>query len=196
VVTIGDKHYTRYTTYGLRDWAGSAIPKYYGSISTSLTWKNFDFSVLCTYSLGGKLRSSQYQSLMEATANPTALHQNILKSWNGVPAGMTENDPNRIDPNGIPVVDWQRSTYTNSMSTRWIQSSAYFVVKNVNLTYRIPKNICTKLNFQDLRVMLSTDNLLSLTAMRGINPQQSTSGGQSAQFVPYRIASVGITCRF
>ena len=90
LVQIGDNYYTTYTTYAKRDWSGSAIPKVYGSISTSLQWKNLAFSALFTYSLGGKIYDYSYASLMGMTSNPSAAHKDILNSWKGIPEGMTE----------------------------------------------------------------------------------------------------------
>ena len=52
-----------------KDWQGSALPDVYGSINTSLTWKDLTLSVLCTYSLGGKVYDYNYQGLMYTTTN-------------------------------------------------------------------------------------------------------------------------------
>ena len=54
-VTINDKNYVYNTSYAEKDWQGSALPDVYGSINTALTWKDLTLSVLCTYSLGGKV---------------------------------------------------------------------------------------------------------------------------------------------
>ena len=43
-VVINGKRYTRNTTYASRDWRGSALPTVYGSLSTSLSWKNLTLS--------------------------------------------------------------------------------------------------------------------------------------------------------
>ncbi|KAA6306789.1 hypothetical protein EZS27_041548, partial [termite gut metagenome] len=110
LVMINGKPYSTFTTYAKRDWSGSVIPKAYGSISSSLRWNNFTLSALGTYSFGGKTLDYSYQSLMSMSGSVSTLHSDLLKAWNGVPAGITESSLNRIDPNGIPVVDFERSS--------------------------------------------------------------------------------------
>lgn len=43
---------------------GSRIPDIYGSFSNEFRYKNFDLSVLCTYSVGGKVLDGVYNTLM------------------------------------------------------------------------------------------------------------------------------------
>lgn len=195
VVQIGDDYYTTYTTYAKKDWSGSAIPDVYGSFSTSLSYKNFDFSVLCTYALGGKTMDYSYQSLMSVTATPSAIYKDVLKSWDGIPSGMTENSPDRIDPNGIPIIDYGLSTYTNATSSRFLQDASYLVVKNVTFGYRFPRNITNKLDISTLAVNLSIENLATFTKLRGMNPQQSYSGVNQNAFVTARVFSLGINLK-
>lgn len=193
LVKIGDQYYTTYTTYAKKDWSGSAIPKVYGSFSTALSYKNFDLNALFTYAIGGKTLDYSYQSLMSVTSNPNAIHRDILKSWSGVPEGMTETSPNRIDPEGIPVIDYDRSSKNNATSTRFLQDASYLVVKNVTLAYNLPKPFVKKLDLSNIAVNLSIENLATLTGLKGMNPQQSFSGTNNNAFVTARVYSLGIS---
>src|SRR5699024_10094339 len=111
---INGVYYTTNTTYGRRDWSGSAIPDVFGSFSTELGWKNFTLSGIFTYSIGGKVYDYSYASLMSMSGTPGALHSDILNSWDGAPEGMTETSADRIDPKGTPVIDFTRSAYNNA----------------------------------------------------------------------------------
>ena len=42
--------------------------------------------------------------------NPSSAHEDNLLSWKDIPAGMKEDSPNRIDPNGVPML-YTFSTY-------------------------------------------------------------------------------------
>ena len=196
LVQIGDKYYTTYTTYAKRDWSGSAIPKVYGSLSTSLQWKNLTLSGLFTYSLGGKIYDYSYASLMGMTNNPAAAHKDILNSWNGVPEGMTETSPDRIDPNGTPVINYELSSKNNAQSTRFLTNASYLVIKNITLSYDFPKTLISKINLKSLRLNASIENLATFTHRKGMNPQQNFSGTSSDVLVTPRVFTVGANISF
>lgn len=196
LVQIGDKNYTTYTTYAKKDWSGSAIPNVYGSVSTSLTWKDITLSGLFTYSIGGKVYDYSYASLMGVTSNPSAIHKDVLKSWQGVPEGMTEDSPNRIDPNGIPVINYELSSKNNAQSTRFLTDASYLVIKNIALSYSVPRQLISKLDLNSLTINASVENLATFTKRKGMNPQQSFSGTSSDMLVTPRIFTVGVSVNF
>ncbi|MBR1706660.1 MAG: SusC/RagA family TonB-linked outer membrane protein [Bacteroidales bacterium] len=197
LVTINDVDYVTDITYGIKDWAGSALPKAYGSFNTTLSWKGLSLYVLATYSIGGKLLDSGYQSLLDQRANSAgALHKDVLKSWNGRPEGMTETSADRIDPNGMPVFDMNLSSYNNATSDRWLTDASYLVLKNVTLSYSLPASITRPLGVQGISVNAGIENAFTLTARQGINPQYSFSGGQDATYITARIFNVGAVLKF
>ena len=185
-------------SYGLREWHGSALPKTYGSINTSLTYKGISLSMLGTFSLGGKVYDTNYASLMGMSANSaSALHEDMLQSWNGTPEGITETSPNRIDPNGIPRAAMSTaSQYFGISSSRWLQNASYFVMKNINLGYDFPSKITNKLNIDGLRVYASVENAFTIAARKGMNPQYSYSGGADQTYVTARVVSFGLNLKF
>lgn len=196
VVKIGNEYYSRSTSFGKRDWSGSAIPKVFGAISTSLDWKNLSLSAIGTYAIGGKTIDYSYRSLMSMSGSPYALHSDILKSWDGVPDGMTENSPNRIDPNGIPVIDPTRSSLNNATSTRFLTDGSYFVIKNVSMSYMLPKSLSQKLEFERISLTGSVENLATFTKRQGMNPQQSFAGTSDNVMVAARVFTIGLSVQF
>jgi hypothetical protein len=195
LVTINGKNYSTYHTYAKQDWSGSAIPDVYGSIGSNLSYKNFDFNVMCTYSIGGKTLDYSYQNLMSVTATPHALHKDLLKAWDGVPSGMTETSQNRIDAHGIPVINYGLSTYSDATSDRFLIDASYFVVKNVSLAYNFPKHITDRLDISNLALNLSVENLATFTKLTGMNPQQSFNGTNNNAFVTARVFSLGVNIK-
>lgn len=195
LVQIGDKNYSTYTTYAKKDWSGSAIPDIYGSFSTSLSYKSFDLSLICTYSMGGKTLDYSYQSLMSVTSTPHAIHADVLKAWDGIPAGITATSADRIDPKAIPVINYGLSTYNDALSTRFLQDASYLVVKNINLNYNLPKSITNRLDISNLSVNLSVENLATFTKLKGMNPQQSFAGTSENAFVTARVFSLGVNIK-
>jgi TonB-linked SusC/RagA family outer membrane protein len=197
LVTINGVDYTTDTTYGKKDWCGSAMPKVYGSVKSDLSWKDLSLNILMTYSLGGKVFDSAYYNLMStSSAGADAQHVDILKSWSGVPEGMTETSANRINPNGTPVIDHNLSAYNNAVSDRWLTSASYLVMKNITLTYNLPKNIVRSWGLTGVAVNAGVENAFTVTARQGLNPQYSFSGSQDATYTTARIFNVGATVKF
>ncbi len=196
VVQVNGVNYTTYTTYAERNWSGSAIPDATGSFNTALRWKNFNMGVLFTYGIGGKIIDYTYQGLMSMSGSPSAMHKDILNSWSDVPAGMTETSPNRIDPNGTPVIDYARSQYNNSTSTRFLQDASYLVLKNINLGYSLPKSLVNKMDINGLTINLTVENLVTFTSLQGMNPQQSFNGTNYNYMVTPRVYSLGLNVQF
>ncbi|GHT04376.1 SusC/RagA family TonB-linked outer membrane protein [Bacteroidia bacterium] len=195
-VNINGVDYTYKTTYAKRDYSGSAIPDVSGAFNTSFRYKDFSLNAQFTYALGNKILDYTYQSYMSVTANPRALHADLLKSWNGVPAGMTETSPNRIDPNGIPEVNYYRSADNNATSTRFLKDGSYLTLKVVNLVYTVPKKITDKLDITSARINLTAENLFISTKYKGVNPQQSFSGLQYNYLTTPRVLSLGLNVQF
>ena len=197
LVTINGNDYTTITSYGKKDWCGKATPSVYGAITSNLTWKDLSFGMTFTYSLGGKVYDSSYRSLMTASATSAgALHVDALKAWNGVPEGMTETSPNRIDPNGIPAMDFHHSSDNNTTSDRWLTSGSYLIFKNLNIAYNVPAKLTKVLGLQGLSIMGSVDNLFTLTSRKGLNPQYSFTGTQDATYVSARAFNLGLNIKF
>ena len=196
-VEINGKRYTTQTTYAKRDWRGSALPKVYGSFHTTVTYGGLSFNALLTYQLGGKVYDGAYASLMSTSASSaSALHKDILKSWNGTPEGIEEDSPNRIDKDGIPVVDHYLSQDNNAISDRWLIDASYLVLKNINITYSLPGALVSKLDLESISFSAGVENALTLTKRQGLNPQYNFSGGQDDTYTTPRIFNIGATIKF
>jgi TonB-linked SusC/RagA family outer membrane protein len=197
LVTINGTDYTTDNTYGLKKWAGSASPKVYGAFHSNLSWKNFSMGFLFTYALGGKVYNSSYASLMSTSAaSASALHKDVLKSWNGVPTGMTATSADRIWADGTPLVDHNLSIYTNGVSDRWLTNASYLVLKNINFSYQLPKSIISSLGIQGLLITAGIENAFTLTARKGLNPQYSYNGLEDDTYVTARVYNLGLTVNF
>lgn len=191
---INGDYYVTNTTYAEKDWSGTSvgIPDVYGSFTTDFSWKNLSLSALLTYSLGGKVNESSYSSLMSMSGTPGAMHKDILNSWDGVPEGMTKDSPDRIDPDGTPVVDFSRSTYTNASSDRFLKDGSYLIVKNITLSYGLPQNLLDKIDLKSFDINLGVENLATFTKLKGMNPQYSFSGSSKDRYVPFRTFTLGV----
>ena len=195
VVKIGNEYYTKNPSFAKRDWSGSVIPKVYGSFNTALSYKRFTLSALATYALGGKTIDYSYQSMMSMSGSPRSLHTDLLNAWSGAPQGISEDSPNRIDPDGIPVVDFERSSFNNATSSRFLTDGSYLVIKNIALSYSLPMRWIQRLDLQTVNLTGSIENLATFTKRKGMNPQQSFAGTNDIMVTP-RIFTLGVSLQF
>lgn len=187
---IDGQAYVYNTSFAKKDYFDSAIPKAYGSFTTSLRWKDLALSVLFTYQLGGKMLDNSYMSLMRIGTSPGAQHKDILKSWTPEQAGTG------IDKSATPALNTSQSSFNNSTSSRFIMSSDYLTIKNVTLSYGLPRNIVGRVGLSGVRFIASVDNLAIFTTMQGLNPQQSFGGITYNAYVPARVAAFGVNVQF
>ena len=199
VVVIDGVAYSYKTTYAKKEFHGSAIPKAYGGFHFTVSWKDLSLYTLFTYQLGGKVMDSNYASLMSASGTPYSLHKNAASGWTYEQA--TTDDA--VDPNGIPQLNDAAlipgttvKADLNSTSSRWLTSASYLILKNLNLSYNLPKNLVRKIDLEGVAVTIACENLFTKTARKGMNPQQNFSGTQSNTFVTPRVFTVGMNVKF
>jgi outer membrane receptor protein involved in Fe transport len=142
---------------------------------------------------------SNYSSLMSASGTPYSLHKDAAKGWTYEQATATD----AVDPNGIPqlnnaalVPGTSLQADLNSTSSRWLTSASYLILKNLNLSYSLPKNLVRKIDLENVAVTLACENLFSVTARKGMNPQETYNGTQSNTFVTPRVFTVGLNVKF
>lgn len=196
IVTINGKAYTYNHTYAKYSAHGSSLPKVYGAFGLNLRWRSLKLSTLFTYALGGKVYDGIYRSLMSAGATPSNLHADAVKSWNGVPKGVTATSANRIAPKGIPMLDENLSSSNNASSSRWLVSGDYLQCKNISLQYSLPRSWTKAMNLQGIELFANIENAFLVTARRGLNPQQTVTGSVYDGMVPPRTYSLGINVKF
>jgi len=182
----GEKYISSSNTKALqsRSIAGSRIPDLYGSWSNDLNYKNFDLSVVTTYSIGGKILDGVYYGSLYSTYVGESAHVDRLKAWKK-PGDVTS----------IPRIDVGGSSSITRTSDELINAS-YFAIKNITLGYSLPAKLTKTLNAQNLRVTLTADNLHIFTALKGLDPQYNFSGGTGYTYTPSRTVSLGLDLRF
>ena len=167
-----------------RYFCGKRTPDIYGSISTDLQLFNcIDFSVLSTYSLGGKVFDSRYYSSMLNLYYGNTWNKNALRRWQH-PGDVT--DIPRIQVGGSEI---QTSSY--------LINASYFAIKNITLGYTLPAKWLNKIQLTKVRIYGSVDNLVTFTHLKGMDPQYSLSGnGTDYTYVPNKNFTIGLDINF
>lgn len=163
-------------------YLGSRIPDLYGSLSTNFSWKDLDLSILTTYSIGGKIYESLYNSSMNLTYLSSTWHRHALRRWQK-PGDIT--DVPRIEINGFGYA-----------TDRYLVNASYFAIKNITLGYSLPRNLVTRAGLQNVRLFTSVDNLALWSHLDGMDPQYNFGGSTNYDYVPNRTWTIGLEVRF
>lgn len=88
--------------------------------------------------------------------------------------------PGKHETSDIPAFSTTNKNFTQS--TRFLEKADFLRLKNVSLSYTLPKPI---LRHVGLKVFVSATNLLTFTNYSGIDPEASSSSGDFRQGIDY-----------
>ncbi len=185
---INGLDYTTNQSNALLDYTGdTAIPDFYGSFNNNIRYKNFQFSFLVNYSVGGKVYDSSYASLMSYSASNygRALHVDALNAWK-----------NPGDNTNIPRLDVVASSNNNVTSSRWLIDASYLSLRTATFSYTLPKEWVSKIDMKNARIYVSGENLFLLSKRKGMDPSYAYTGVTSNNYSPTRTVSIGLNVAF
>tara|TARA_Y100000768_G_scaffold386979_1_gene376806 strand:- start:670 stop:3795 length:3126 start_codon:yes stop_codon:yes gene_type:complete len=137
----------------------SNMPEINYGINLSASYKNLKLSLL----LQGASKFSIYINGPAATmfsngSIPLSYHYKY--AWQPHP-----DDPSiNINPDAIlPASSFTASTNNARISDFWLRDVRYLRLKNINLSYNIPKKIISKIGLDNSQIYFSTENLFTLT---------------------------------
>ncbi|MGZ8545361.1 MAG: hypothetical protein ACXWV0_08695, partial [Flavisolibacter sp.] len=176
----GERTVTNVYNEGTQYFQGSAIPKFNGGLTNSVSYKGFELSFLATFAYGGLFYDGNYASIMHRGNAGTHFHKDIIDRWQK--PGDVTNVP-RLQ-NAIGGQD--------GVSTRWLVDGSYLNLKNITLQYTFPGSMANRLFLNGASVFASVDNAWLFTAKKGLDPQRAFAGTADATYTPFRTISVGL----
>ena len=84
------------------------------------------------------------------------------------------------------------TAFIGETATRFQFSGDAVVIKNLTLSYKLPKAWVNKINLNKIQLNASVDNLATFTAKKGMNSQQSLGGTIDVGFNTARVISFGL----
>ena len=163
---------------------GSRMPALYGSWANNVQLGNFDFTLMTTYSIGGKINDGVYRGLLYSNYTGNAAHADRLKAWKQ-PGDVTD----------IPKIEFHGS-YNVALTDDELFDASYFAIKNISVGYTLPAKALESIRMKSVRVSLSADNIKLFSALKGMDPQYNFSGGTGYSYTPTRTISVGLDINF
>ena len=126
---------------------GRSTPDVYGGFTNKLSYRNFDLSVQLNYQFGGKIYDGLYSTLMNGSGHfGTNMHTDNLNAW-------SESNKN----SEFPKIG--ANAASSSLSSRFLYDASYLKVKNITLSYTLPRIPSLANAISSARVFASVDNL-------------------------------------
>lgn len=145
---------------------GNAAPKFFGGFNTSLVWKNFDFSAVFGYSIGGKIYNYSRQ---EYDADGTYSDRNQMRLKDGWSRWQKAGDVATH-----PVAKYNNQDKGNSASSRYLEDSDFLKLRSITLGYNFSLE---QYGISQARVFFNGENLLTFTKYSGVDPEIPASDG-------------------
>ena len=102
-----------------------------------------------------------------------------------------------------PKLQLNGNNMSNSVSSRYLEDGSYLRLKNVTVSYTLPKKALKKMKMQDFRIFLSGDNLFTLTRFSGTDPEVRLEGTEyelagmfSMNYPVGRVITLGVNFKF
>ena len=163
----------------------SSLPKVYGGFNTSLSWKGFDLSAIFAYSIGGYIYNRDVTMILHnGSLEGRDWSTEILRRW---------TPDNRYTD--VPALSTTSNNW-NSASTRFLQNNSYMRLKNLTLSYNLPKQWISKLSLSSVQVYVQGDNLFTIHRNQGLDPEQGITGITYYRYPAMRTISGGINVSF
>lgn len=163
-----------------RDFIGKTIPGYFYGFNLGANWKGIDASVFFQ-GIGDVVRFNGERAGGESMGGPGNNY------WTSTLNRWTPQNPSTT----MPRAAFSDPAQNNRFSDRFVESSAFLRLKNLQIGYTLPKTLTQKLGgMENCRVYFSGTNLLTFTKWTGLDPESFGT------IPPTRSVQVGVNIGF
>jgi hypothetical protein len=115
-------------------------------------------------------------------------------------AGIQPWTPENPNTN-VPRAYYGSTLNSRGDSDRWLENGSFFRMKYISLSYKVPESAVKKIGFQNARITLSGQNLITFTKYTGLDPEFSNGsvfekGYDFGAFPNVRMYSLGLQFGF
>jgi TonB-dependent starch-binding outer membrane protein SusC len=180
---------------------GNSIAPWYGGFGLNATYKNFDASVFCNYSIGNKLINGTKLATSFYTGSAKGYNLNGDFSGNrytwvdpnngcnlGYPTasliaiyGGIDNLITRLNEMNVNATIYNPCAVTTMQLTDYaVEDASFLRLQTVTLGYSLPKSLLRNFSIQNIRFYFTGYNLLCWTNYSGADPEVDTSSKKNA----------------
>ncbi len=150
---------------------GNGDPDFTGGFTNNFRYKNFNLNFLFNFSVGNDIYLDNMGFLDNAAVFFANQRTAVLNIWRQ-PGDINAHVPSATSPTFY--------NYTNQ-STRYLKDGSYARLKNITLSYNLPKKISNEIGFTKVKLYTSARNVLTIKSdeLKGIDPELTTAIGNT-----------------
>ena len=149
---------------------GSSLPLYFGGFTNTFSYKRWALSAFLQFVSGNEV----FIYIRYKNESMTGLQNqstNVLNRW------QYEGHET-----SVPRALWNDPVGNTAFSTRWIEDGSYLRIKNISLSYTIPREF---LVFRNSQFYVTASNVFTFSKYLGYDPEFSYSYNQMDQGIDY-----------
>ena len=166
---------------------GNAVPKVYGGINTSVSYKGIALSLGFTYKIGGDLYDGAYMDVADDGYYWERIRAKSYYNNLWTPDHTNGTEP-RIE--GVDLDDPQQ------YSSRHLFNASYLRLKNLSLAYTLPKAMTRKAFIENARLFFTASNLWTIAKYKEADPEVSEYGTRGWETPIGKTFVVGVELKF
>ncbi|MCF0208372.1 MAG: SusC/RagA family TonB-linked outer membrane protein, partial [Bacteroidaceae bacterium] len=172
-------NFQEYESLDYLKYEGPTEPTTTGGLNNTLRWKNWRMNIFVTYSFGNKVRLSR--DFSAAYSDMSSMSKDFKNRW------VQSGDENITS---IPAIASKRQYISinhlsyaynaYNYSTERVADAGFVRLKDVSLTYDVPKKLVRNIGLSNISLRLAATNLCLLYAdkkLNGQDPEFMNSGG-------------------
>jgi TonB-linked SusC/RagA family outer membrane protein len=166
VSETGERTITKVFSDATRQILGSGLPHYSGGLNTSFKYKNLELNALFSFGLDFLV--------YDYDAARSTWDDGYSRKINKEVAMLDNWRPDNTDSDYPILINGYKNG--SNYSSRYMYNGDYLKMRNIILSYTMPKKLSGNLNLDGLKVFAQVENVFILTEMSGFDPETNSSG--------------------
>lgn len=173
---------------------GHYLPTVTGGFSTTVAYKGLSLYARFDYALGHKIWNYRKATSMAQGQGEFNVITEVKKMW-------SEDNPNSDYPaftyaDQFNKANIMRDYYGSELSSRFLENGSYLALRDITLSYSLPKSIVSTIGMQGASVYVTGQNLFYITKYTGSMPEPKSSGVDDGTYPTPKTLLFGVSLTF
>ena len=166
-----------------------AYPDFYGGMTNRFSYKGIELSFLMTFTLGGNM----FHNLDRLSADGRYI--GTYNPTKNAAEGVWKKPGDKASK---PMIIFNNPYQTQEYSSRYLHSTDHLRIKNISLSYNLPKRWMNKMHISHAKIYFNATDVLTFYKYNYVNPEVSYTGNtnQGSRYPAIKTYRLGINVQF